>query len=70
MPNFFYHTYIIDVWHVPGVYIACEGLSDLVHGPNQPTATIIGEYSASYYHGTLILTLAIARIDPSDENLV
>ena len=61
--------HIIDVWHVPSVYAACEGLSDLVHGPNQPTATIIGEYSASYHHGTLILTLVIAQIDPSDQNL-
>ena len=39
--------HIIDVWHVPSGYVACEGLSDLGHGPNQPTATIIGEYSAS-----------------------
>ena len=35
--------HIIDVWHVPSVYVACEGLSDLGHGPNQPTATIIGD---------------------------
>ena len=61
--------HIIDVWHVPSVYVACEGLSDLGHGPNQPTATIIGWYSASYHHGTVILTLVVARIDPSDQNL-
>ena len=53
-----------DVWHVPSVYVACEGLSDLGHGPNQPTATIIGEYSASYHHGTPILSLVKVRIDP------
>jgi hypothetical protein len=34
-----------------------------------PTATIIGEYSASYHHGTPILTLDKAQIDPSDQNL-
>ena len=32
-------------------------LSDLGNGPNQPTATIIGEYSASYHHGTLRYSL-------------
>src|SRR6056300_1714730 len=59
--------HIIDVWHEPSAYVACEGLSDLGHGPNQPTATIIGWYSASYHHGTVILTLVVARIDhPSD----
>ena len=26
------------------MYEACEGLSDLGHGPNQPTASIIGEF--------------------------
>ena len=55
------------------MYVACEGLSDLGHGPNQPTAPIIGEYSASYHHGRLILTLVEARIDhfpaPGDQNL-
>ena len=51
------------------MYVACEGLTDLGHGHNQPTATIIGEHSASYHHGTLILTLVIARIDLSDQNL-
>ena len=67
-PNFF-TTHTIDVWHVPSVHVACEGLSDLGHGHNQPTATIIGEYSASYHHGTLILTLIRARIDHPDQNL-
>ena len=61
--------YIIHVWHVPSVYVACEGLSDLGHGRNQPTATIIGQYSASCHHGTLILTQVVARIDPFDQNL-
>ena len=61
--------HIIDVWHVPSVYVACEGLSDLGHGPNQPTATIIGEYSASYHHGALIFTLVRVRISGSDQNL-
>ena len=46
------------------MYDACEGLSDLGHGPNQPTATIIGEYSASYDDGALILTLTNEQIDP------
>ena len=35
------------VWHVPSVYVTCKGMSDLGDGPNKPTATIIGEYSAS-----------------------
>ena len=61
--------HIIDVWHVPSVYVACEGLSDLGHGPNQPTATIIGEYSASLHHGALIFTLVRVRISGSDQNL-
>jgi len=43
------------------VYVACEGLSDLGHGPNKPIATIIGEYSASYDDGALILTLRSGR---------
>ena len=51
------------------MYVACEGLSDLGNGPNKPTATIIGEYSASYHHGTLMFTLDRARVDPSDQNL-
>ena len=40
---------LCDVWHVLSVYVACEGLSDRGHGPNKPTATIIGEYTASYH---------------------
>jgi len=50
--------HIIDVWHVPSVYVACRGLSDLGNGPNKPTATTIGEYSASWHHGALIFPLA------------
>ena len=46
--------HIIDVWHVHGGKAACQGLSDLGNGPNKPTTTIIGEYSASYHHGALI----------------
>ena len=61
--------HIIDVLRVLSVYVGFQGLSDLGHGHNQPTATIIGEYSASYHHGTLILTLVRARIHPSDQNL-
>ena len=61
--------HIIDVWHVPSGYVACEGLSDLGNGPNQPTATIIGEYSTSYHHGALILALVMARMSGSDQNL-
>ena len=41
-PHLWQHS--IDVCHV---YVACEGLSDLGNGPNKPTSTIIGEYSAS-----------------------
>ena len=40
------------------MYVACEGMSDLGNGPNKPTATIIGEYSASYHDGALIYPLA------------
>ena len=54
--------HIIDVWHVSSVYVACEGLSDLGHGPNQPTVSIFWEYSASYHHGALLFTLVRARI--------
>ena len=39
------------------VYVTCKGLSDLGNRPNKPTATIIGEYSASYHHGALTFTL-------------
>ena len=38
--------------------VACEGLSDLGHGPNKPPATVNGEYSASYHDGALIYPLA------------
>ena len=31
-------------------------MSDLGNGPNKPTATIIGEYSAPYHDGALIST--------------
>ena len=53
------------------MYVACEGLSNLGHGPNQPTATIIGDYSVTYHHGTLlILSLVEAQeIDHFDQNL-
>ena len=48
--------HIIDVWHLPSVYVACKGLSDLGYGSNRPTVTIIGdgEYSASYHDGALL----------------
>ena len=61
--------HISDVSHVASVYVACEGLSYLGNGPNQPTATIIGEYSDSYHHGALIFTLVRARISGSHQNL-
>ena len=51
------------------MYVACEGLSDLGHGPNKPTATTIGEYSASLQDGALILSLVRGRISGSDKNL-
>ena len=52
------------------MYVACEGLSDLGNGPNKPTATIIGEYSASLQDAALVFTLVRARIsDSSDKNL-
>ena len=51
------------------MYAACEGLSDLGNGPNKPTATIIGEYSALRHHGALVFTLVRARISDSDKNL-
>ena len=60
---------MIDVRHVSSVYVACKGLSDLGNGPNKPTATIIGVYSASYHDGALIFTLVKARISGSDKNL-
>ena len=46
-----------------------KGFSDLGNGPNQPTATIIGEYSASYLDGALISTWFRVRISGSDQNL-
>ena len=52
-----YWWHIIDVWHVPSVYVACKGLSDLSNGPNKPTATIIGEFSASLQDAALILSV-------------
>ena len=55
--------------HVSSVYEVCEGLSDLGNGPNKPTATIIGEYSASLQGGALILSLVRARNSGSDKNL-
>ena len=58
--------HIIDVWHVSGVYAACKGWSDLGSGPNKPTATIIGEYSALYHDGALIFTLVRATISGFD----
>ena len=61
--------HIIDVWHLPSVYVACKGLSDLGNGPNKPTATIIGEYSASSHLEALVFTLDIARFSDSDKNL-
>ena len=61
--------HIIDVWHLPSVYVACEGLSDLGNGPNKPTATIIAEFSASLQDGALVFTLVRARISDSDKNL-
>ena len=49
-------THIIDVWHLPTLYGACKELSDLGNGPNQPSATTIGQYSDSYHDGALIST--------------
>ena len=61
-------THIIDVQHhVPSVYVACKGLSDLGNGPNKPTATIIGEYSASLQDAALIFSLVRARNSGSDK---
>ena len=61
--------HIIDVCYVPSVYVACEGLSDLGIGPNQPMATIIAEYTASYHHGALMFTLVRVRISGFGKNL-
>ena len=49
----------------PVCMLLVKGCQTLVMDSNQPTATIIGEYSASYHHGTLF-TL---RREPSDQNL-
>ena len=51
------------------MYVACNGLSDLGNGPNKPTATIIGEFSASLQGAALVFTLVRARISDSDKNL-
>ena len=51
------------------MYVACEGMSDLGNGPNKPTATIIGQYSASSHDGALILSLVRVRNSGSDKNL-
>ena len=55
----FLTTHHIDVWHLPIVYVACKRGSDLGHGPNKPTVTIIGVYSASCHHGALIYPLEV-----------
>ena len=59
--------HISDVWHLPSVYVACKGLSDLGNGPNKPTVTIIGEFSASLQGAALVFTLVRARISDSDK---
>ena len=64
-----FSQHITDAWHLPSVYVACKGVSDLGHGPNKPTATIIGESSASCHHGALVFTLIRARISDSDKNM-
>ena len=56
----FLATHHIDVWHVPSLYVTCKGLSDLGNGPNKPTATIIGQYSASLQDAALVFTLVRA----------
>ena len=48
-------------------YTTCEGLLDLGNEPNKPTATIIGEYSASLQDAALVFTLVRARISDSDK---
>ena len=54
---------------LPVCMLLVKGLSDLGNGPNKPTATIIGVYSASYHDGALIFTLVKARISGSGKNL-
>ena len=66
--TFWWH--IIDVWHLPTLHYVCKGLSDLGNGPNQPYATIIGQYSASYHYGVLISTWFRVRILGFDKNMV
>ena len=51
------------------MYVACKGLSDLGNGPNKPTATIIGESSASLQDAALVFNVVRARISDSDKNL-
>ena len=46
--------YITDVWHLSSVYVACKGMSDLGNEPNKPTATIIGEFSASLQDAAMV----------------
>ena len=58
----FWQHIMIDVWHLPSVYVACNGLSDLGNGPNKPTATIICECSASLQGAALVVTLVRVRI--------
>ena len=52
-------------FRVPRLHYTCKGLSDLGNGPNKPTVTIIGEYSASYHDGALIFTLVNRSISES-----
>ena len=51
------------------MYVACKGMSDLGNGPNKPTATIIGEYSASLQDAALVFTIVMAIISDYDKNL-
>ena len=51
------------------MHVAFKGLSDVVNGPNKPTATIIGEHSASLQDAALVFTLVRARFSDSDKNL-
>ena len=44
-----------------------RGCQTLLMGPNNPTATIIGEYSASLQGAALILSLVRARNSGSDK---
>ena len=51
------------------MYVGCEGLSDLGNGPNKPTQTIIGEWSAKFHDGALVFTLVRVRISESDTKI-